>query len=428
VLSPAPATDASSAVPLDAVAHIALRIGRLLLVNGADANHAQRRVTEVIGSFGQESYFFISAEALLLTIQDGEKILTKVGPRIPVMGADMGRLVELEHVLDRVRHGSRDIPSLDAELDTVEFKPSGHSVLAVILGVALTAFALARLFSAEWPVAGAAFVAGAFSTLLRFNFARHKWNPIAAAFLTALLSGLAGALLLHRFPHFSPALCLVAAGMILVPGVPLINGVRDVVAGHPGNGIARLSSGVATVLAIGSALFLATFVADAPIEVGAGPQNLPVGQDLIFSALAAAGYAMLFNVPYRALWGCVLCGLAGHGLRTVLEQSGLDITSATLLGATAASLLARLCAYAYRVPPVIFAFPGVVAMVPGSYAFRAGIGGLELMRQGASAPFQLAAETLSLIFTAVLVTVAIAIGLTLALSIPPEKSASPHTS
>ena len=109
-------------------------------------------------------------------------------------------------------------------------------------------------------------------------------------------------------------------------------------------------------------------------------------------------------------------------------QSGLDITSATLLGATVAGLFARLCARACRVPPVIFALPGVVAMVPGSYAFRAGIGGVELMRQGASASFQLGAETLSLVITAVLITVAIAIGLTLALSIPPEKSAFPHPS
>ncbi len=71
---------------------------------------------------------------------------------------------------------------------------------------------------------------------------------------------------------------------------------------------------------------------------------------------------------------------------------------------------------------------GVVAMVPGSYAFRAGIGGVELLRQGASASFQLGAESLSLIITAVLITVAIAIGLTLALSIPSEKSAYPHPS
>ena len=380
MLSPAPATDVPSGAPLEAVVHIALRIGRLLLVNGADTSHTQRQVTEAITSFGYKGDFFISAEALLLSIKNGEKILTKVGPRISGMAADMGRLVELEQVLDRLRHGTRDISALDAELDTVEFRPSGHSLLLVILGIALTAASLARLFGAEWPVVGAAFVAGAFSILLRLNFARRKWNPIGAAFLTAFLSGLAGALLLHRFPHFSPALCLVAAGMILVPGVPLINGVRDVVAGHAGNGIARLSLGSATVLAIGFALFLAAFMTGAPIEVGVAP------------------------------------------------QSGLDITSATLLGATVAGLFARLCARACRVPPVIFAFPGVVAMVPGSYAFRAGIGGVELMRQGASASFQLGAETLSLVITAVLITVAIAIGLTLALSIPPEKSAFPHPS
>jgi uncharacterized membrane protein YjjB (DUF3815 family) len=65
---------------------------------------------------------------------------------------------------------------------------------------------------------------------------------------------------------------------------------------------------------------------------------------------------------------------------------------------------------------VTFVFPGVVAMVPGSYAFRAGIGGIGIMNSGSDVPMALISGTIGLALTAVLVTAAIAIGLSLALA------------
>ena len=117
-------------------------------------------------------------------------------------------------------------------------------------------------------------------------------------------------------------------------------------------------------------------------------------------------------------WACVLCGAVGHGLRTGLCHIGLELPVAALGGAFVATLLARAFAHRLRVPSVTFAFPGIVAMIPGSYAFRSGIGGLAIMREGAASPAPLVAETLALVVTAILITAAIAIGLSLALAIP----------
>ncbi|MBC7869318.1 MAG: threonine/serine exporter family protein, partial [Chitinophagaceae bacterium] len=46
-----------------------------------------------------------------------------------------------------------------------------------------------------------------------------------------------------------------------------------------------------------------------------------VVQDAFWSALAAAGFAMVFNVPPRTLFGCVLAGASGHAFRTLLIQT-----------------------------------------------------------------------------------------------------------
>jgi uncharacterized membrane protein YjjB (DUF3815 family) len=144
-----------------------------------------------------------------------------------------------------------------------------------------------------------------------------------------------------------------------------------------------------------------------PVEEPALAITIP--QDVVFSALAALGYAFLFNVPGRIAWACVLCGLSSHTTRTLCVHLGIDIIDGTLIGALVAGFLAQGFARYFDAPAAAFAFPGVVAMVPGAYAFRAVLGGLQIA-QGVAAP-PLVAETLALGISAVLMVAAIAVGI-----------------
>jgi uncharacterized membrane protein YjjB (DUF3815 family) len=57
-------------------------------------------------------------------------------------------------------------------------------------------------------------------------------------------------------------------------------------------------------------------------------------------------------------------------------------------------------------------------MVPGSYAFRAVIGAVQLMRSAGGSPAYLLPQTASLVITTVILTAAIAIGLAIPLILP----------
>ena len=52
---------------------------------------------------------------------------------------------------------------------------------------------------------------------------------------------------------------------------------------------------------------------------------LALAQDMILAAIPAVGFAMVFNVPVRALRWCALLGAIGHGSRMILMTSGLNI-------------------------------------------------------------------------------------------------------
>ncbi|WP_416468293.1 threonine/serine exporter family protein, partial [Salmonella enterica] len=45
---------------------------------------------------------------------------------------------------------------------------------------------------------------------------------------------------------------------------------------------------------------------------------LALMQDMILSAIPAVGFAMVFNVPHRALPWCALLGALGHGSRMLM--------------------------------------------------------------------------------------------------------------
>lgn len=405
-------------VPAGDVAHVTLRLGRLMLVNGADTAHVQEAVIAFARRLGYQAHLLVWAEALLLTLEDREGFRTKLGPTIPSMTVNMGALAALEEVRRQALATTPDIAVIDRRLDQLERAGSGYPHWLVALGMGITAASLARLFGGAWPVVGVSVLVGIATQLLRQWLGGSSTNPIAGAALAAFVGGLVGAVVMKAFPDTSPTLCLVAAGMILVPGVPLLNGVRDTLGNHIGTGMSRLMLGTVTVLSIALGLFVAASIAGDMLPVGGTLDLLPLGQDLLFSAFAGGGYALLFNVPARPAWVCVICAMVGHGLRTALEHLGLDLTVGSLVGAFAATLLARFFAQRFTVPTVTFAFPGVVAMIPGSYAFRAGIGGLTIMHTGATAPAALIGDTIGLAVTAILVTAAIAIGLCLALAVP----------
>ncbi|MBI5129368.1 MAG: threonine/serine exporter family protein [Rhodopseudomonas palustris] len=402
-------------IPAQQAAHVALRLGRLMLANGADTAHVVSAVTGFAERLGYRVRLFVGLEGLILTLEDDDGFRTRLGPAIAGTAVNMGVLGELR---SRDIADADDLTAIDRALDDIEHGGAHYPRWLVALGMGVTAASLARLFGAAWPVVGVSVLVGIVTQSLRQYLAASGTNPVAGAALAAFGGAMVGLLAMRAFPGVSPTLCLVAAGMILVPGVPLLNGVRDILGSHIGTGLGRLMLAAVTVLAITLGLFLSASLMGDVLPVNGNPPLLATSEDLLFSALAGAGYALLFNVPARAAWVCVICGMAGHGLRTGLEHLGIELSLACLIGAFVAALVGRIFAGYFRVPAVTFAFPGIVAMIPGFYAFRAGIGGLAIMKAGGAASPELIAGTLGLIVTVMVVTAALAVGLCLALAAP----------
>jgi uncharacterized membrane protein YjjP (DUF1212 family) len=397
-------------VQVDEIAHLSLQVGRLLLLNGADTEAVETAVVRFAAAFGCEAHLMVTYEALLLTVVADGHFRTKIGHRIPAMNVGLTAVNAVNRIVDEAAAGRLDLGKARAGLDGAEHRPPEYARWLVIAALGLTAASLSRLFGGDWPTFAVAWLAGAAGTWLRLEMGRRHANLFAVPFAAAIVSGIiggGGAVLLGA--STTPSLCLVAPGMIIVPGVPLINGVQDMIRNHMTLGISRLGFAALVIMAIAFGLFLATVLTGAAIPVEAPARSISVAEDAVFSALAALGYACLFNVPPRVAWACVVCGVASHTTRTLTGHLGIDIMVGTLIGALATGVLAQVFARYFHAPAATFAFPGVVAMVPGAYAFRAAIGCIQIVQNSAGPT--LVADTLALGITIVLMIGAITVGI-----------------
>jgi len=361
-------------------------------------------------AFGCETHLVVTYEALLLTVVSGEQFRTKISHRVPAMNVNMAAVAAVSNLLGEVEAGRWRLSEAQKELDDVEDRSPVYGRWLIAIALGLTAASLARLFGGDWPTFWVSWLAGSVGMWMRQELGRRGFNLFFIPFAAALVSGVIGGAAVLLGVSATPALCLVAPGMIIVPGVPLVNALQDMIKNHVTVGLARLGLGSLITLAITFGLFAAMSLTSAKIPVEAPLRLLPIPEDALFSALAALGYLFLFNVPARIAWACVVCGVASHTARTLCLHLGVDIVSGTLIGALAVGFLAQGFARHFRAPAVAFAFPGVVAMIPGAFAFRAVIGCLQIVHAGAAAATALVTETLALAATCLLMVAAIAWG------------------
>jgi Uncharacterized conserved protein len=105
-------------------------------------------------------------------------------------------------------------------------------------------------------------------------------------------------------------------------------------------------------------------------------------EDMFFAMIPAVGFALVFNVPTKALKYCAYGGAIGHGLRFLLMESGVAIEWATLAGATTIGFLGVYWSQRFLAHPKVFTVAAIIPMIPGVYAFKAMIALVTINNQG----------------------------------------------
>ncbi|ALR75321.1 threonine/serine exporter [[Enterobacter] lignolyticus] len=107
-------------------------------------------------------------------------------------------------------------------------------------------------------------------------------------------------------------------------------------------------------------------------------------QDMLLSAIPAVGFAMVFNVPHRALLWCALLGAIGHSVRMLLMTGGFNIEWATFAASMLVGSIGIQWSRWYLAHPKIFTVAAVIPMFPGISAYTAMISAVKISHFGYS--------------------------------------------
>ncbi|MGG4607601.1 threonine/serine exporter [Providencia sp. Me31A] len=105
-------------------------------------------------------------------------------------------------------------------------------------------------------------------------------------------------------------------------------------------------------------------------------------EKMLLAAIPALGFAMVFNVPVRALKYCALLGAIGYGSRMVLMMLGLKIEWASFLSAILIGVIGIQWSRWWLAHPKVFTVAAIIPMFPGISAYVAMISVVKISHFG----------------------------------------------
>jgi uncharacterized membrane protein YjjP (DUF1212 family) len=238
-LTPATTTRRPAVPPLDDVARLSLATGRLLLQHGANGRIVQEAISDIAGALGCDSVeVFCQHAAVLVTIHRGSESCMQMN-KSGEHGVNLRRAQAVRQIIRELVAKDLNCATAQARMDAVPLTTPAYPVWFVCLSTGLACSAFGRLLGADWPAFLPIFIGAAAGQWVRHTLfhLRHNIFVIAGivSFLTAFLAGL-GARLCGS-AHLPIA--TLAAVLLLVPGVAVLNAQVDVLEGKPNLAAAR---------------------------------------------------------------------------------------------------------------------------------------------------------------------------------------------
>lgn len=372
-----------------------LRTGQLLVESAADTNRVVRNLNRVAAYLGlpeEKLHIDVSYTMLVVNVSDGLHSFSKF-QKCEKHGINMTAISEISKLSWRAIENDYSLDQYEEELERIKNKKRNYVPYVVAIGAGFACGGFCKLFGGDWMAflftsicAFAGFRVRA--RCMEFGINHYMSIAIAALISTCLayVSSFAG---LSETPYHP----LLACALFIVPGVPLINFVDDMIDNYIQVGIVRAVNTVLMVCAMAFGIVIAMrllTVEDVVIDKKFSELSMvPHDSYLVYAiaaAIAAMGFSMIFNIQRRLLWVVAVGGIIAVCTRNFVnlgpsnDNIGLDMGLAigSLAGSTLISLVCVKAVHWFHVPHHVISIPSVIPMVPGVLMYRALVAIIEM--------------------------------------------------
>lgn len=235
---------------LNKILKIASYAGKMILENGGETYRAEDIITRICGIHNTTSDCFATLSGIIVSVKEGDKTLSTV---IRIKSRTVN-LEKVHQINDLARNTSKyNCDEFMEQLKIIDHSPR-YCIPFNILAHAITAASFAVLFGGSLKDFWGTLPIGVAVYLLSYSFSKYELNGI----FVNTLGGAISAFLAYYFYSIgfieNTDKAIIGSLMLLVPGLALTNGIRDIIAGDYMTGMARGTEAflIATSLAVGT--------------------------------------------------------------------------------------------------------------------------------------------------------------------------------
>ncbi len=353
---------------------IASEAGHILLENGAEISRVEETMERIASHYGVDSKsFFVLSNGIFTTSSFNKYVNVEF---IPFKGTQLDKVVAVNQLSRDIVAGKYTLDEAAARLKEIRtMRP--HPVWEQVLASALGSAGFCIVFGGGLLDCAASFVCG----ILLWLFVLYVTAPHMSKIVGNIVGGFFVTLLcivFHRigFGHSLPNM-IIGAIIPLIPGVPFVNGVRDVANEDYIAGATRLLDAMLVFFCIAAGVALA-FVCDGLVfgelivlkGMTVDPVTFAMPIQIVASFIGTAAFAVLFGVPRKYYVLCGVSGVLGWILYMILARyAGFTPPAATVFATMLVVLSARYFSVLDKCPAIVFLLCGIFPLVPGAGVF-----------------------------------------------------------
>ena len=376
-----------------------LRTGQILMESSADTSRVKRNMERTAAYLGlpkENLHMNIDYYMLQVNVSDEYHSFSKM-QRCDKHVINMLAIQEVSKLSWRAIQKDYSLDKYEEELEKIANGKHYYKDWMIAIGAGLACGGFCIQFGCDWTAFFYASIAAILGNRLRM-FLNHSGSNLyanfaVAAFVSTILAWLSSFLstptVQAALPEFlrpilfteTPWHPLLACALYIVPGVPLINAVNDLLDNHINTGLVRAMNTLLIVIAMSFGIMLAIkcgsfdgFAKDLP--------TIPHHSFYVYAvaaAISAMGFATIYNIPYRLMpWiavGGIICVCTRNFV--FLDPStgnaglGLGIVVGSLCGSALISIINIKAVHILHTPHQCITIPAVIPIVPGVLMYRA---------------------------------------------------------
>ena len=340
---------------------------------GTTAHRLEGAVVSVAAKLGLECGAWSNPTGMILSFGEagyGRRDTVRV-VRLSPGETDLYKLCEVDRVAEAVTSGALDLDAGHDALRALDRPGSWRGKTIQILAFGLTAATVAGLWRLPWLDIATAGLTGLLIGVL--DWATHNRPRLkeASDALAAMIAGAVAVLVATYVGALNLNTVIIAALIVLMPGLSLTNAVNELTNQNLVSGTARFAGAMSTILKLAIGMMVALTAAEMfgmqPEVRALRPQ--PDWVEGLALLLGTYAFAVLFRADRRDYLLVMVSAATGY---LISKFVGGEWGSTVGIFVAALAMTAAGNAYArwFNRPGALVRLPGIIMLVPGSASLR----------------------------------------------------------